>query len=168
MSILTQIFGVTRSQWVNMSRWPLSKMLLIHLRFFWHIGLEARIFWENWVNTMAADVLASTGHQQPRYYFCTIYRSEYPVGKDFNYLSHLSVEEWYKMTQKHIFHIDGLVQERHNTSALTHWGRGEMDAISQKTFSNAFSWMKMYDFRLRSHWSLFPRFESIIFQHWFR
>ena len=26
---------------------------------------------------------------------------------------------------------------------LTHWGRDKMDAISQTTFSNAFSWMKM-------------------------
>ena len=32
-----------------------------------------------------------------------------------------------------------------------------MAAIFQTTFSNAFSWMKMYKFRLRFHWSLFPR-----------
>ena len=38
-----------------------------------------------------------------------------------------------------------------------------MDAISQTTFSNAFSWMKMQEFRLRFHWSLFRRFELIIF-----
>ena len=31
---------------------------------------------------------------------------------------------------------------------LTHWGRDEMDAIFQTTFSNGFSWMKMYEFRL--------------------
>ena len=36
---------------------------------------------------------------------------------------------------------------------LTHWGRDKMDAISQTTFSNAFSWMKMHEFRLRFHWS---------------
>ena len=29
---------------------------------------------------------------------------------------------------------------------LTHWGRDKMDAISQTTFSNAFSWMKMLEF----------------------
>ena len=28
--------------------------------------------------------------------------------------------------------------------------------------------MKMYEFRLRFHWSLFLRFELTIFQHWFR
>ena len=29
---------------------------------------------------------------------------------------------------------------------LTHWGRGKMDAFLQTTVSNAFSWMKMYEF----------------------
>ena len=46
---------------------------------------------------------------------------------------------------------------------LTDWGR-----ISQKTFSKAFSWMKIYEFCLRFHWNLFPRFSSTIFQQWFR
>ena len=31
---------------------------------------------------------------------------------------------------------------------LIHWGRDEIDAALQTTFSNAFSWMKMYEFRL--------------------
>ena len=48
---------------------------------------------------------------------------------------------------------------------LTHWGRDKMDAIYQTTFSNAISWMKMYQFRLRFHWSLFPRVKLTIFQH---
>ena len=51
---------------------------------------------------------------------------------------------------------------------LTHWGRDNMAAIFQTTFSNAFSWMKMYKFRLRFHWSFFPGFQLTIFQHWFR
>ena len=51
---------------------------------------------------------------------------------------------------------------------FTHWGRDKMDASSQTTFSNAFSWMKMHEFRLRFHWSSFLRFELTIFQHWFR
>ena len=38
---------------------------------------------------------------------------------------------------------------------LTHWGRDKMDAISQTTFSSTFSWMKMFEFRLKFHWSLF-------------
>ena len=40
---------------------------------------------------------------------------------------------------------------------LTHWGRDNMDAISQTTFSSALSWMKMFEFRLKFHWSLFLR-----------
>ena len=43
-----------------------------------------------------------------------------------------------------------------------------MDAISQTTFSSVFSWMKMFEFWLKFRWSLFLRFQLIIFQHWFR
>ena len=43
-----------------------------------------------------------------------------------------------------------------------------MDAISQTTLSNKFSWMKMLEFRLNFHWSLFLREQLIICQHWFR
>ena len=45
---------------------------------------------------------------------------------------------------------------------LTHWGRGKMTPIFQTAFSNAFSWMKMYSFRLIFHWSLFPRVQLTI------
>ena len=50
----------------------------------------------------------------------------------------------------------------------THRGRDKMAAVFQTTFSNAFSWMKMHEYRLRFQWSLFLRFEFTIFQHWFR
>ena len=43
---------------------------------------------------------------------------------------------------------------------LTHWGRDKMDDISQTTFSNAFSLMKMFEFRLKFHWNLFPMVQS--------
>ena len=43
-----------------------------------------------------------------------------------------------------------------------------MDAISQTIFSSAFSWMKMFEFRLQFHWSLFLRVQLTIFQHWLR
>ena len=52
--------------------------------------------------------------------------------------------------------------------SLTHWGRDKMAAISQTTFSSAFSWMKIYKFRLGFHWSLFLRVQLTIFQNWFR
>ena len=35
---------------------------------------------------------------------------------------------------------------------LTHWGRDKMAAFSQTTLSNAFSWMKILEFRLKIHW----------------
>ena len=44
----------------------------------------------------------------------------------------------------------------------------KMAAIFQTTFSNAFSSMKMYEFRLRLHWSLFLGVQLTIFHHWVR
>ena len=51
---------------------------------------------------------------------------------------------------------------------LTHWGRDKMASVLQTTLSNTFSWMRLLQLRLRFHWSLFPRVQSTIFQHWFR
>ena len=51
---------------------------------------------------------------------------------------------------------------------LTHRGRDKMDAISQTTCSSAFSWMKRFEFRLKFHWTLFPRVQLTIIQHCFR
>ena len=55
-------------------------------------------------------------------------------------------------------------------SVVTQWhrGRAEMNNISQTTFSNVFSSMKMFKFRLKFKWSLFPTVQLTIFQHWFR
>ena len=51
---------------------------------------------------------------------------------------------------------------------LTHLPLNKMTTISQTIFSDAFLWMKMFEFRLKFHWSLFLRFQLTIFQHWFR
>ena len=51
---------------------------------------------------------------------------------------------------------------------LTHWGRDKIAAIPQTTFSNAFSWIKIYKFWLKFHWSLFLEVQLTICQHWFR
>ena len=51
---------------------------------------------------------------------------------------------------------------------LTHWGWDKMATISQTTFSNTFIWMKMFEFWLKFHWSLFLGVQLTIFQHWFR
>ena len=50
-------------------------------------------------------------------------------------------------------------------TSLTHRDRDTMAANFLTTFSNAFSWMRIYKFRLRFHWSLFSRVQLTIFQH---
>ena len=51
---------------------------------------------------------------------------------------------------------------------LTHLTLDQIDAISQMTFSNTFSWMKRFVFRFNFHWSLFLRVQLTISQHWCR
>ena len=46
--------------------------------------------------------------------------------------------------------------------------RRQIAAVFQTTFSNRFRWMKMYEFRLKFHWSLFLRVQLTIFHDWFR
>ena len=54
------------------------------------------------------------------------------------------------------------------SNSLTLWVRDKMDAISQTTFWSAFPWMKMFEFRLKFHRSLFLRVQLTTVQHWFR
>ena len=51
---------------------------------------------------------------------------------------------------------NGSIRAAIDELGLTHWGRYKMTSISQKTFSNAFSWVKMYELRLIFHRSSFP------------
>ena len=53
-------------------------------------------------------------------------------------------------------------------NVLTYWGRDKMAAILQTIFSNAFSWVKIYEFRSIFHWNLFLLVQSTMFQHLFR
>ena len=46
--------------------------------------------------------------------------------------------------------------------------RDKMAAIFQTTYSNAFSRMKMYNFRVYCHCNLFLMVRLTIFKHWFR
>ena len=46
--------------------------------------------------------------------------------------------------------------------ALTYWGPDKMAAISETILSKAFSWMKMLEFWLKFHWSLFPKVQLTI------
>ena len=47
---------------------------------------------------------------------------------------------------------------------LTHWGRDKTATISRTTLSDAFPWMKMYDFRLQFHCNLFSRIQLTTYQ----
>ena len=49
---------------------------------------------------------------------------------------------------------------------ISHWSRDKMAAILQTTFSNAFSWMKVFGFRLIFHWNLFPRVQLVQIMAW--
>ena len=51
---------------------------------------------------------------------------------------------------------------------LTHKGQDKMAAGLQTTFSNAFFSMKMFEFRLKFHWSMFLRAQLTISEHRFR
>ena len=60
-----------------------------------------------------------------------------------------------------------IIKNNEEYSLLTHWGRDKMVAFSQTILSNAFSWTKLLEFRLKIHWSLFLRVLLTISQHWF-
>ena len=83
-------------------------------------------------------------------------------------------QEWHKsgccnrFQEKPYYSSDLFCIGSRSLAGLTHWGRDKMDAILQTTFSSAFSWMKMFKFQLRYHWSLFLMVQLTIFQHWFR
>ena len=51
------------------------------------------------------------------------------------------------------------------SAILTHLPLDKMAAISQTMFSDAFSWMKSFVFRLKFHLSLFVRVQLTITQH---
>ena len=54
------------------------------------------------------------------------------------------------------------------SSLPTHWGQDNLADILQTTFSKAFSWMKMYEYRLRFYLNVFLRVQEIVSQYWFR
>ena len=94
------------------------------------------------------------------FYFILQYRSKWPtIWQDFWHL---------KLVQVVAAQINSCVLLDQDNTWLTHWGRAKMAAVFQTTFWNAFSWMKMYEFRKRFHWSLLLRVQLAIFQLWFK
>ena len=95
-----------------------------------------------WICMVAdAALLTSLDLHQPKYN-CKIFGSLSSMG-NFSATYDISVvEKWYEI----VIHI-----------YLTYWGGDGMDNISQVTFANEFSSMKMFQFWLAFHWSLFLR-----------
>ena len=81
-----------------------------------------------------------------------------------HFSKHISAA-WQFLLPETKFRIDC---KMHTNGQLAHWGRDEMNNISQTTFSNVFSSMKMFEFWFKFHWSLFPRVQFTVSQHWFR
>ena len=66
--------------------------LTLNVRGPSYLGLTKSILW-----LLMPWLLASPEHQQPWYLLCRIGRSLYYSRRKFNYLCHISVEEWHKM-----------------------------------------------------------------------
>ena len=58
--------------------------------------------------------------------------------------------------------------EVRNATTKNYINSSTLESVSRKIFSNAFYWMKMCEFRIGFHVSLFLGFELIVFQHSFR
>ena len=93
---------------------------------------------------------------------------------------YVTVMEWYKYgwrsydirtwisTYIHINLMGGITCPTFQ-SCLTHLPLDKMATILQTIFSDAFSWMKSFEFWFRFHWSLwFLRALSTTTKHWFR
>ena len=66
-----------------------------------------------------------------------------------------------------LFCLINISPSRHpNLLHSTYWE--EMAANSHNTFSDAFSWIKLYEFWLKCHWNLLLRCKLTVFQHWIR
>ena len=68
-----------------------------------YLGLTRSISW-----LLMPWLLSSQGHQQPWYWLCKIGVSLSYLRKDFNYLCHVSVEEWHKMKYMFLFPLKNL------------------------------------------------------------
>ena len=77
--------------------------------------------------------------------------------------ANISLWNWFSITRfnEWIAHV-GSKGSKHVTAHpqnlcpfLTHWGWYKMAAIFHMTLSNVLSWMKILEFRVKCHWSLF-------------
>ena len=99
----------------------------------WHIFYITECFnpiaFSLWFRSSVLNCFKSLSWNPVHYFFCNSHNKD-PI-------AHPHDERW------------GILM------SLTHWGWDKMDAIFQTPFSNAFSWMINYEFRLEFYWSLF-------------
>ena len=69
---------------------------------------------------------------------------------------------------QHKIKTETIKLQAHKHFIVTHWGWDKTVNILQMTFSNAFSLIRMYEFCLQFHCSLFLGVQLTMFQHWFR
>ena len=62
----------------------------------------------------------------------------------------------------------GVISYNFARKLIIHLLLDKMAAIFAKTFSNAFSWMKMTELRFKLYWNLFPGVQLTIRHHWFK
>ena len=86
----------------------------------------------------------------------------------FRHLTIITVSKYYRFHDKNFLGNHKCTASHYMINLLTHWDRDKMADIFQTIFSNVFSSIKMFEFRLRFHWNLFLRFELTISQHGFR
>ena len=85
-------------------------------------------------------------------------------------------KSWYRQFGDHVTidfvfwfpNASELPRNENEWCGLTDLHLDKMAAVSQTIFSDGFSWMKSSVFWLKFHWSLFPRVQLTITQHWFR
>ena len=132
----------------NWKYWHISnKHLWRRNRWQWNTGNYIHIYWKYiYKDTQKSYFLPCRTPRQPL--FCIVFHFQ---------MGHRTMEVYGKIYGGPFWLV-----------ILTNWGRDKMAAIFQTTFSNAFYWIKMFKFRLRFHWSLFPRVQLTMFHHWFR
>ena len=104
--------------------------------------------------------LAQSQHQANRYFHWFTWATGSPAATKLGLCNSLVFWKTWK--------VQHTCMERDERFNQLHWGWDKMAAIFQTTVSNGFSWMKMYEFWLKFHWSLFLRVQLTIFLPWFR
>ena len=149
---------------MTFSAFSWMKMYEFRLRFHWSLFLSFKLtISQHWFRLWLGAVQATSHYlNQWCYDLLThkcVTRHQWVKTKSntigsLHLMQAMKLQIWHEI--RHRFHC-----------TLTHWGRDKMAAFSQTTLSNAFSWMKKLEFRLKINWSEFLRVLLTIFQHWF-